>query len=415
MKKIIAIVAISALAFVSCKKEDVCDGDFGTLSFTGMTLEQDDALVTKAVSAASGNYTVIILDAEDNEVVKTSYSAIKENGNSISLAAGNYTLVARSTEDNVPVAAFEQPVYGTSAAFSISAGETTTMGNLTCTLLQCKVTVSYSDDFLAMVTGDCTADVVVTSGYPLTYGINCGTSVTYDQSAGYFAVKEGSTMEVKFTGQIEGKKQSQTKVFTHLAPRQWRQVKFIKKVDQEGNATFDILIDDYVDDAQLNNFVDGSESVIGDDPKAPKGDGDMALSLASGCSPCFTDLTNLVIPAPADPATPDVCLKLRLQVPNGIKKFTVNIDSTSEAFTSAVEAADATSLDLINPSETNMIIFQVVPFPYGQEVVGQTDITFDLSNAQCAIYLYKGVHNFNMVVVDQKGCKKEMPVVMVVE
>ena len=109
--------------------------------------------MTKAYTAAPGSYTITILDSDDKTVYQAYYSDVKNNGDMISLPAGEYTLVAQS--DELPVAAFEQPVYGVTKTFSIQAGEETSIGELVCTLLQCKVTVAYSDEFLATVTGEC--------------------------------------------------------------------------------------------------------------------------------------------------------------------------------------------------------------------------------------------------------------------
>ena len=62
-----------------------------------------------------------------------------------------------------------------------------------------------------------------------------------------------------------------------------------------------------------------------------------------------------------------------------------------------------------------MIIFSVVPFPYGADLLGQTDIEFNLDAAQDAIVAYKGTHTFTMVIVDNDGCKNQIPVTMIVE
>jgi len=416
MKKIITLAAAlsAVLSIASCEMEKPSKAqEMGTLSFDGFDIEVDDAVVTKAVSAASGNYTIFIYDANGDEYLRTTYSAVKAADNKISLPGGDYTLEARSTEDAVPTAAFEQPVYGATKEFSISAGETSSIGSITCSLLQCKVTVSYSDEFLDMVTGDGTATVELTAGSPLVYDLKYNNgSVSYEQSAGYFAVT-GSTIEISFKGSIEGSSKKMTKVISNVEARQWRQIKFVKKVEEEGNGTFYVTIDDLVDDVELNNDIIGGESIIGDDPDAPKGDGGITLELdyADGCDTDITDLNYILMPQPSEKK---VSLVLKATVPNGVKKFGVNIQSTSESFVAALEAADAVNLDLINPTEDNMIIFQVVPFPYGQDLVGQTELVFDLSAAQEAIVLYQGQHNFEMVITDQQGCKKAIPVVMVV-
>ena len=63
----------------------------------------------------------------------------------------------------------------------------------------------------------------------------------------------------------------------------------------------------------------------------------------------------------------------------------------------------------------NDIIFEVVPFPHGESLIGQTEIPFDLSAAQEAILNFKGNHTFLMTIVDSEGCRNEISVVMVVD
>ena len=415
-KSLFFIAAIAALVSSSCKKIDgQGENLYGILSFDDFAVVCDESVETKAASAAGASYAIFVYDQEGSAVISTTYAAVKESNNKLSIPAGNYTLEARSTVEAVPVAAFEQPVYGASTSFSVAAGETTSLGSLTCTLTQVKVSVSYSDEFLKDVTGPGSATVEVTAGYPLSYDMTYSEgNVSYEQSAGYFAVNDGSTMVVTFKGSVGGKTQKMTKSFTGIAARQWRQVKFIKKVNEQGQATFDIVIDDLVSDQVLNNDVAGSETIIAEDPNAPKGDGGITFDFdyAGGCDAEFTDLEHLVIPQQSERT---ICLKFNATVPNGVKKFWVDITSTNESFVSAIEAADAAHLDLINPSETNMIIFQVVPFPHGPELVGQTSMAFDMSAAQEAIVLYQGTHSFNMNIVDTQGCKKTIPVVMIVE
>lgn len=419
-KNILIAVTIAALALVSsCQKvPSAKEKGVGYLSFSEFALELDESVVTKAYSPADGGYSITIVDAEDNVIVETTYKKVKDNGDRISVPAGEYTLIACSSADGVPYAEFENPVYGVSQDFTIEAGEETAIGELVCTLLQCKVTVAYSDEFMANVTGECTTSVEVTAGYPLDYKIEQnGSSYVYDQVPGYFAVEDGDedvTMTVIFSGSVGGKNVKQTKGFTGIAPKQWRQVKFVQKVSEQGEATFDIVIDDLIPDASLNGAVEPEEDIIGEDPDAPKGDGGITLSLdyVNGCDPEITDLENILI-VPVQ--TRDMQIRFRATVPNGVKKFTVDIDSDSDAFLRAVDAAQARKLDLINPLEENAIIFDVVPFPHGPELLGQTDLAFALDTAQDAIIIYPGRHTFLMNITDQTGCKKQIPVVMVVE
>ncbi len=419
-----AIASVSLMLFASCQKTAVNkeEGD-GFLSFSDFSLELDETVLTKAsYEAAPGTYRISILDADGVEILDKPYSEVKNNGDKINLPAGNYTLVAASRED-IPVAAFEQPVYGTSETFSISAGEVTNIGQLVCKLLQCKVTVAYNDEFLAAVTGEGSTSVTLKAGSPLSFVLNADKS--YEKKAGYFEV-EGNTMTVEFSGNINGKLQKMRKTFTDIAPRQWRQIKFIQKKDEQGNATFDIVINDLIDDETLNNNMTPSEEILDPyDPEAPKGDGGITLVpfYEGGCDEDITfvdDVLVINIDDPQGSEAPTQNITLKAFIPNGVMKFTVDITTTSDGFSTALAAAlgeGVSTLDLINPdpNASTELIFKVVPFPHGQELAGQTEVIFPLSNAQIAISGFKGTHTFDMKVVDQQQCRKTIRVQMVVE
>ena len=239
MKRIIFALAAVSVLFASCQKTAVNKNQKdGFLSFGEFSLDVDDSVITKSAVDASGTYRIAIQDADGVEIMDMSYSEVKNNDNMITLPAGSYTLVATS-EDSVPVAAFERPVYGTSKDFKITAGEVTNIGQLVCELLQCKVTVDYSDEFLAAVTGEGSTTVTLKAGHPLKFALK--SDKTYEKKAGYFAV-EGTTLEVEFQGTINGKNQKMSTIITGITPKQWRQIKFVQKKNEQGNATFAIAI-----------------------------------------------------------------------------------------------------------------------------------------------------------------------------
>ncbi len=445
MKKMLILTAsvMALMSVASCQKSVVNEpkGD-GYLSFAELSLGLDETLDTKAgeFPEAGGEYFVFIKNSDGiDAVAPVSYSAVKAAGNKISLPAGSYTLYARSTENDVPFAAFETPVYGTSQEFSITAGEVTTVGELVCTLLQCKVTVSYSDDFLAMVTGDGSTTVTVTSGHSLEYALNA--DKTYQTDAGYFAVT-GETMTVVFKGSIDGKSQKMTKTFTGIAAKQLRQIKFVKKTNEQGNATFDIEIEALINDSPLNenmSGVVGTEESIGDDPAQPKGDGGIRLvpdytpeEIAAGDNVIITTVVtdadgnevlyengekkvSLMIPitAPKVENTPDMSIKLKAIVPGGIKKFTVDISTDNPTFAAAVNEVNASHLDLVNPLAAHDVIYQLVPFPHGEEaLLGKEEVAFPLSGAQPAISAFPGIHAFDMTIMNASGSSNTIRVVM---
>lgn len=408
MKKLAyAFLAAIVLLAGSCKKDDFSypgSGKTGTLSLGGLTLSVSDELhqVSTRAEAASGDYVVFLYDNAEKLVWQKTYQEVL-NGGDITLPAGDYTLTARSTSSEVPQAKFTAPVYGVSQDFTIKAGVTTTLGSLTCTLLQAVVTVGYNDDFLKSVTGTGSVSVELTSGYPLEYSLNYSDgTVTYDRRQGYFAVNgDNSTILLTFKGSVDGKSQKMKTSITGVKARDWHIVTIMKKVDASGNATFAIDIDGLVEDLVLENVVDGVEEGDGYDPDAPAGDGGIELVSTSSY-----DISQPVVV----PSTGSFAFTMQAKVPNGVRKFTVDIASTNTDFINSVNTVGGTTLDLINPSDAALGVFTIVPFPHGSDLAGKTAIDFDLANAQTPLLAFPGTHTFTMNVVDNKGCRKSIAI-----
>lgn len=423
MKRFLSLILLASAMMTSCGKDSFNYGGeeqvkFGTLSFAGeLTIDENVEVVTRAGEV--DNYSILVYNSEDVLCLDTTYGAILNNSQGeVLLPEGTYTVVAQSAK-NVPAAAFETPIYGvTKENIEIKAGEITPIGELVCKLVQCKVSVAYNDDFIDMIAGNCTT--IVTIGgeleFPVTFD-NLTGKVSYKKENGFFEVNNGenTTMEVKFSGimDVDGEKKTQrmTKAFENIQPATWRQITFVKKVDEEGNATFDIEISNYVEDSTLGEDIEGSEESIGSDPNAPQGDGGIEL-----ISTCAFDISQpIVIPAMSDPtdaSTMNMVLTMQANVPNGVRKFIVTISSDNSAFVGALDLVGGPVVDLVNPSEAAMGIFDIVPFPHGSELIGMTQVDFDLSKAQQPILGFPGNHTFVMSVVDQKGCSKDVTIVM---
>lgn len=422
MKKFLSLILLASAVLTSCSKDTFnYSGEqqvkCGTLSFAGeMIVDENVELVTRAGEV--DNYSILVYNSEEVLCLDTTYGAILNNTQGeVLLPEGTYTVVAQSAK-TVPAAAFETPIYGvTKENIQIKAGETTSIGELVCKLVQCKVSVAYNDDFVKMIAGNCTTTVSITDSssqggeleYPVTY---TNGKVSYKKENGFFQVNNGAktTMEVKFSGvmNVDGeiKTQRMVKAFDNIAPATWRQITFVKKVDEEGNATFDIEINNYVEDSTLGEDVEGSEDTMGEDPNKPQGDG--GIELVSTCS--FDISQPIVIPE----ATTPLVLTMNANVPNGVRKFTVTISSDSSRFMDALDVVGGPVVDLVNPSDLAMGIFDIVPFPHGSELIGMTTVPFDLSAAQTPILAFSGNHTFVMSVVDQKGCTKDVTIVMTV-
>jgi len=416
MKSLVKILFAAALVLCcSCQERynDPSTGK-GIADFSQFSINREGVVVdvvTKALQEATDDYIVEILNTDEQSVWLGTYGQVKSTGYGIELLAGNYYLKVLSKQ--IPNAAFETPVYGATKDFTIVAGQKTMIDPVTCYLTQCAVTVAYSQELLDMMTGDGVAKVEVMSGYPLDYKVSYTPgAVTYDTRIGYFAVPaETSTMMVAFSGKIDGKNQTMTKYLSNVKAAEFRKITFVKKEVPEGNVTFDIVVDSYVQDEELTSAVQAPlPDTIGEDPDAPKGDGGIRLDFAEDCTQ-FTDLNNIEVPASGQPFD----LRLFATVPNKVKKFKVDISSTSEAFAEAVAAAGGPVIDLVNPSEESQVIFQVVPFPHGPELLGLTRVDFNLSSAQEPILLFPGEHSFKMMVTDEKGCHNDVTVKMIVK
>ncbi len=411
MKKISIILISAVVLLASCSKDAFNYGNkkTGTLSFSEMALvvSEDVNSVTKA-DAAGDEYVIYVYDAASTLVSQKTWGEIRTT-QSMQLPAGEYTMSVRSSSSSVPEAKFNAPVYGASSSFSIVAGETTSIGSITCTLLQAVVTVSYNDAFLETVTGDGKTAVELTSGYPLEYALSYSDgNAQYDRRLGYFAVNsDNATLSVTFKGSIEGKSQKMATSISGVKARDWHVITFLKKVDADGNASFAVEIDGLVEDVELENDIDAQEDGDGQDPEAPQGDGGIEL-----VSTCSYDITSeIVVPAEGT----EFPLTMTAKVPNGARKFTVDIASTNEDFIASVNTVGGTTLDLINPSDAALGIFDIVPFPHGSDLAGKTEIDFDLSGAQIPLLAFPGTHTFTMNVVDAKGCKKSIPISLKVE
>lgn len=414
MKSLRLILAAAALVCAVSCNEDFRRHENVTTGILSFTIHSalDVEVIAKSAAEASGDYLINIYDADAEPVKSVTYAEVKESGYGIELPAGNYSLEIMS--GNLPISAFETPVYGATEAFSIVAGGKTDLGDITCKILQCAATVDYDDALKEIMTGDGKATVEVTSGYPLTYNLQYnGGNILREERIGYFSMESGATtMVVTFSGKVNGSTQKMTKVINGIKAGELRQIRFIKKINAEGDATVDITINGYVEDADLLAYIAAPQlDIIGEDPEAPKGDGDIRLIFEPDCT-MFNDLSNIVVPTLEQGA---MDLRLIIMAPGGIKKLGVVIESTNSAFIGAVEAAGGPELDLVNPSADSEIIFQVVPFPHGADLLGATEVHLDLSAAQAPILGFAGSHTFTMKVTDNNNCRNEVAVTMIVQ
>ena len=178
------------------------------------------------------SFIVEILDAEDKQVLKTTYAELKELlAKPMELAVGTYRLEVRS-EDTMPDVDWEHPVYGASQEFTIYKAQTTSPEEVVCTLQNIKVTVDYPTELSEMLSdtskatislGDTGQDFLKTEGraaYFKPQAIENTLDFVFD---GTFA---DTDIPAKFSQQITGSRPASGARFRSLSPMPTKAISF---------------------------------------------------------------------------------------------------------------------------------------------------------------------------------------------
>ena len=450
MKRLFYVAALAALTFASCEKDTFQpaqpeEPEYGTLLLGDASISVSTETDIKTSRATQGdtydNYCIWVtrtdgntevevdLDKANTSATHTTYSSVKENG--ISLPAGTYTLKVQSAA-SIPNAAFEAPVYtAEKTGIVITAGGETTAGDIVCKLNeQVKVSVSYNDLFAEHIAGPGKATVTINSTQSLEYPITYESSkASWKKENGFFKVAPSPAttsmeitvnvlMKVKKEGstEYETTNQKMTATVTGVAACQWRQITFAMQEDKNGNASFSVNIGDLEADIPLEVEATTSEDqILGEDPLAPKSDGDIRLLNTAGLNevttpkktewngsftfgdPSFapadshiegTDYSDMDIDAEntarenmvivideklstetigtGESVTTQPVLNFKAVVPNKIAEFKIKIisDVIDEEALLAAGVKSGNELDIINRPEEVVGIATLVPFPY---------------------------------------------------
>lgn len=365
MKKILYSALVSALCLVSCKPgaiEPQNDG-VGSLSVRVNSVEDYITVTTKAGVDYTdfSNYDVVI---SGPTTVKEKYSAFI--GKVVELGSGEYSITVTSP-DTEP-AAFEQPIYRAYEEFEIRAGEVTPL-DLVCRPYNCKVTIELSENFKKELA---TYEVVINNGL--------GQLVwTRDESkddfaatlAGYF-LPRGLEVLVKGHRAIDDKEATAVYYIKNPAAGEHHIIKLDAKVTGVvGGVTIDVITDftevnnDIKVDGMDESYVDRPDFSEGDDSSEGEGDASKDLpSIVWEDNPFF------------DPVTIDADsqISMTIKAPLGFKSFVVEVSDNFKGAISMV-ASGLDYIDLVNNPE----IWSQFNLPVGDQVAGQTEITFDLT------------------------------------
>ncbi len=366
----------------------------GQVALRSMLLDVDTQTVdeSRAEGTNTDNFIVELRKSGSSELVNSwQYSAMPEL---LVLPVGDYSLSVASSESKP--AAFDAPLYVGSTDFTIEADKITNLGTVTCTLSNVKVSVRYSDALTALLDPSSTVTVTTVDGASLTY------SATETRS-GYFAYVEGNTTLVaSFAGKVSGRDESITKTITGLLPGHHYILNFTVKqggyVDPKAPAIDFSLVE--VDlsvsiEGMDDDTLDASDRPGGnsqpEQPEQPEEPATDAITFTSSTL-SFTSV-NLTTVSEA---------KVVIAAEAGIANLKVDIisnDLTDEFLRSVGLAA---SFDLAYPGDIKDGLAGL-GFPTGAEVIGQKEITFDITQFMTLLDIYPGQHSFRITVTDMGG------------
>jgi len=197
---------------------------------------------TTRSSVNTDNFDCSIIN-ENNEVVK-SFKLSQRPTEAIELATGDYIFKIQSGE--VPGAAWDTPVYGAEKPFKIVRNETTPLTEVVCSLMQIKVTVSYSADLLERL-GEKTLTTAIVGNNSLEYALT-------ESRSGFFAAPQVSnTIELHISGtyaadKVNFKPVEMNKEIRDVKAGQHSKIHFYIEHAAEGNITVGVTIRDWVTD-----------------------------------------------------------------------------------------------------------------------------------------------------------------------
>lgn len=257
--KFTVVTLFAALLAVGCDGDGLTIDDGGNtglsntgfLSMAQLTVDcrvdekEPEVGVLSAATRSSvntDNFDCSIIN-ENNEVVR-SFKLSQRPTEAIELATGDYIFKIQSGE--VPGAAWDTPVYGAAKPFKIVRNETTPLTEVVCSLMQIKVSVSYSADLLERL-GDRTLTTVKIGENSLEFSLT-------ETRAGFFLAPQASNnIELHISGTYAADKEDyknidMTKEVRDVKAGQHSKVHFYIEHAAEGNINVGVTVRDWVTD-----------------------------------------------------------------------------------------------------------------------------------------------------------------------
>lgn len=393
---------------------------------------------TRSKVVDAKDFNVEFFDAETGNSLQTyKYGEMPEV---INLNAGKYRIEATYGEDHP--AKMENPYYkGVSKDFTVSPKAITSdIGKISCELQNLKATVVFDPALKNRMSDDAYVEVKINENSTniLKFGKEHDAGVEHpeeDEVAGYFKVQGESTLVATFYGEIDGAMTSETKTLTGVKSGHHYRITFRRHEhngEDSGHMGSEINVDASVTAVDINRGVPLIEDEdLGDDER-PKEDPDQP------------DDPNV----PDNPGMPTISAKdpaLKLDKPNtlvegldctldvsadkGIKEMTVLIQMDNMPAADLVNMGlgdlkqdengkDGCLLNLTNPkNDTQAGQIKGFGFPCGDEIIGETEISFSISSMLLDLMsgLGAGTNTFTITVVDNDGNTVKKALILVVK
>ncbi|MBQ8772921.1 MAG: DUF4493 domain-containing protein [Muribaculaceae bacterium] len=420
MKHIYNLLLITSLIVIisSCSKEDwTLDNNQQSegrlaLSSIAVNVVSEELVVSKTTDYDISQFIVKIFRTGDNALLQSWY--YDEMPGVITLPVGEYYVEVLSHE--VEDAAWDTPYYYANKSFTIENEKITEVGIITCKLANIKVSIRYSDALKAVLGDDVKVKVIVGErGY-----LEFSKEVT---RSGYFKyVPESNTLVASFSGTVDGFYESFDKTYNDVAAGQHRIITFQLKTgsgiipDDAGHVdiTDGIVVDATIETQDLTVSIPADEEVIdGERPGegADNGDdsgGDTPATDAISVTSETTDLDGENI------VTDGMTAIVNVHSECGIKNFVVDIISEQLNEELLTDVGLASTFDLANPGDLEPGL-KSMKFKTGDEVIGEHDLEFNITEFMPLLKIYKGTHKFRLTVTDAEDNTLSKTLTFVVE
>lgn len=400
----------------------------GSVQLTSMSIDMSDAekvIKTGAGSRATvdlNDFIVTITDKNSESFVRTyRYADMPEI---LTLPAGD-SYVVEVESHAIAKAEWDRPYYKGSKEFSVTENEITQIGTVTARFSSLKVTIVFADDLRAVLGDDVTVTVRSNDSGELVY--------TPDETrAGYFEVVENSTtMVAHFEGTVDGVKTVSATPFTNIQAGQHHIVTYSLKggptpPEQSGNIdpSGGIGIDTDIDVEDLSGNVNVDEDTLPDDDRPGKenpddnndddnkGDGGDNQGGGEDQQPAATfesyqspNLSLTGVNTARDGFGNAIVL---IGCPKGIAHLVVKIDTDNKEFEDILgEFNLPLTFDLAYPGDAGPALGSL-GLSTGDEVIGHTEVQFNITDFVPLLVPYKGNHTFTITVTDTANIAETM-------